>query len=255
MLLKAMKGKKVAIAFSGGVDSSLVAKASIDAGIDSIAITISSPLMAESSLKNARKIAKEIGIEHVIAYEELEEMVRKNPYNRCYFCKKSSAKLWKKIAKERGFDIVADGINADEIKNEFYYGIKALDEEGIWHPLAELNFSKKEVREVAHKIGLSNWNIPSDSCLASRIAYGEEIEEKKLKMIEKAEDYLRKFSPVVRLRLHGKIARIEVDEKDIEKLFYAKEEVIKELKRIGFKYITIDLEGYREGSMNERGKI
>lgn len=245
---KIRKKGSIIVAFSGGADSSLVAKASMDAGIKAVAVTIVSPIIPKREKKNAGKIAEEIGIKHVFIEKKLSNNVLKNDIMRCYFCKKEDAILLKKYASLNGFSAVADGLNMDDME---YKGKIASDEYGIWHPLIELGVRKKDVHIMLKKLGLSNWNKPSESCLATRIAYGDKITLKKLKAIEKAEDYLLNFSKIVRVRLHGNIARIEVDEKDVKKLIENREAIIKELKEIGFHYITVDLEGYKRGSMNK----
>jgi len=248
LIEKIRERKSIVIAFSGGADSSLVAKASVEAGIKAVAITIISPLISERERKNASKIANEIGIKHVFIEKKLSDNVIKNNIMRCYFCKKEDAVLLKKYAFLNGFKFVADGLNMDDIE---YKGKIASDEQGIWHPLIELGIRKKDVHEILKKLKLSNWNKPSESCLATRIANGDKITLKKLKIIEKAEDYLLNFSKIVRLRLHGSIARIEVDEEDIKKLVENRKEIIKKLKKFGFHYITIDLQGYKMGSMDK----
>ena len=245
-LVKKIREKKsIAVAFSGGADSSLVAKACIDAGIKCIAITILSPLIPEREKRNAVKVAKEIGIRHVFIEKKLSNIVKKNDRRRCYYCKKEDAILLKKYANRNGFNFVADGINA----HDNYIGTIASNEEGIWHPLLELNINKKDIRNILKKLNISIWDKPSESCMATRIGYGEKLTLKKLKKIEKAEDFLLNYSKKVRVRIHKKIARIEVLDEDIENLFIHRKEILKKLKEYGFKYITIDLEGYRKGSM------
>ncbi|KAA0011002.1 MAG: ATP-dependent sacrificial sulfur transferase LarE [Thermoplasmata archaeon] len=241
----------VAIAFSGGVDSSLVAKSAKDAGIKCVAITFASPLFPKRELENSMKIAKEIGIKQIVLFDnDIDEKVRKNPANRCYYCRKFGAKRLKEVAIKNGISNFADGMNADDVKNPYYHGVKASNEEGIWHPLAELNIGKEEARKIAREVGLSNWNKPSNACLASRIPYGEEITLEKLEMIEEGEKYLTTFFEQVRLRVYRKIAKIEVLPKDIKKAVEMREKIVKKLREIGFSHVSIDLEGYREGSMN-----
>ncbi|KAA0001185.1 MAG: ATP-dependent sacrificial sulfur transferase LarE [Thermoplasmata archaeon] len=251
-LLKKMKEKgKVAIAFSGGIDSTLVAYAAKQAGIDALLITLTSPLFPSYDAKKAKEIARELGIRHIFISHSLDANIAKNDVKRCYYCKMHEAKIWKEVAKKNGFNIVADGANFDDLKDERRPGTKASSKEGIWHPLAEVKITKEDVRNIAKKIGLKIWNKPSNACLASRIAYGEEITEKKLQMVEEAENFLRNISPQIRVRLHRSIARIEVPVEKMNKVLKAKKEIVAHLKKLGFVYITLDLEGYRSGSMHE----
>ena len=240
-LIKKLKEKKnLAIAFSGGADSSLVAKACIDAGIKCLAITIVSPLIARRWIEDAKKVAGEIGIEHVFIEKGLSEEVAKNDEMRCYYCKKEDALLLKEFAFSHGFDVIADGINA----SDDYIGKIAADEEGIWHPLIETGIKKDDVRKILKEIGLSVWKKYPESCLATRIC-GERITEEKLRRIENGEKFLLKYVGMVRLRCHSDNARIEVLEEDMEKLINHRKEIVPYLKKLGFKQITIDMEGYR----------
>jgi uncharacterized protein len=242
------------IAISGGVDSSLLTKVAYDVLAEkALAVTLDSETLPRSELEHAKEVAKTIGVKHIIVpfSELLNGDFVKNPTNRCYYCKKESARILKKVASDNGIKCIVDGVNFSDL-DENRPGIKASDEEGIWHPLAEVGITKQEVRILAKEIGLSTWNKPSMACLSSRIPYGERITSEKLKMIEDAEEILKSLGfSQIRVRKHGDIARIELLEDEMEKLFGLKEKVIKELRRIGFKYITVDLEGYRSGSMDE----
>lgn len=246
--------KKVLVAFSGGVDSSLiasVAKKVLDK--NALAVTINSATLPSGELENVKKIAKEIGIKHVIV--ELNELEDKkfteNSPERCYYCRKGSISVLKEIAKETDIESILFGVNMDDMK-DYRPGNKALEEEGILIPLVDVGLTKREVRDLAKEIGLSNSIKPSMACLASRISYNEKITKKKLEMIDKAEEFIKNFGATqVRVRLHNGIARIEVSEEDISLIIKEREEISNELKKIGFKYITLDLKGYRSGSMNE----
>jgi len=252
LLLKKMKEKgKVAIAFSGGVDSTLVAYVAKEAGIDVLLITLTSPLFPSYELKMAKEIASQLEMPHIIFRHSFHAEIAKNDVQRCYYCKKEEAKLWKEIAKKHSFNVVADGSNFDDLQDEKRPGVRASSEQGIWHPLAEVKITKKEARNIAKKLGLKIWNKPSNACLASRIAYGEKITLKKLKMVEKAEDFLRGISPQIRVRLHKSIARIEIPIDSMSAVLDAREEIVAYLKKLGFVYVTLDLEGYRSGSMHE----
>jgi uncharacterized protein len=246
--------ESVAVALSGGVDSSLVAKAAHRVlGQNAIAVTAKSSTLPERELECAKKVAGEIGIEHIMIDEDELDDPRfvENPANRCYFCREGLVRAIKKLADERGIKHVLDGANADD-PGEHRPGLQALREEGARSPLLELGFTKKEVREVARQFKLSVSDKPSMACLASRIPYGEPITKKKLTMVEKAEDYLKeKGFRQVRVRNHGGIARIELEKAETPQAFALKDEISHELKKLGFNYVTLDLEGYRSGSMDE----
>jgi len=251
-LLKTLKEKKkIAIAFSGGIDSTLLAYAAKQAEIAALLITITSPFFSKFDENMAVKIADGLGFCHILVTHDLDVKVIRNPINRCYYCKNDEAKIWKKIAEKHEFSIVADGCNIDDVQDEHRPGILACNKQGIWHPLAEVNLTKKDIREIARTIDISTWDRPSNACLASRIQFGEEITIQKLQMIEKAEDFLRKISPQVRVRLHQNIARIEVPICHLDAILKMRERVISFMRKIGFIYITLDLGGYTSGNMHE----
>lgn len=227
------------IAFSGGVDSGLLAKVAYDVlGEKALAVTLDSEILSRSELEHAKKVAVSIDVEQIIVpFSELrnEEFV-KNPPNRCYYCKKESAKILKKIAFDNGIECIADGVNLSDF-TEHRPGVKACDEEGIWHPFIDVGITKADTRSISKDMGLFFWVKPSSACLASRIPYDGEITKEKLMMIESAEEILKKDGfEQMRVRMHDEVTRIEI---------------VKELKDIGFKYVTLDLEGYRSGSMDE----
>ena len=254
-LKKIMKEKEsLLIAFSGGVDSSLVAKIAYDVLNEKVlAVTLVSDTFSKRELENAKKIAKEIGVHHMIvkSSELGNEAFVKNPENRCYYCKKEEAIVLKRIANENKIKYIADGVNLSDF-HEHRPGIKALDEEDIIHPLVEAGIKKSDIKIMAKFLELSNYNMPSTTCLSSRISYGEEITIKKLKRIEEAESFILSSGlRQVRVRCHKDVARIEVEKEEIEKVINFREEIVRRLKKVGFKYITLDLEGYRSGSMDE----
>jgi uncharacterized protein len=254
-LVKIMKEKKrVAIAFSGGVDSTLVALAAKEAGIDAMLITMVSPLLSAYETKKAIDRAHKLGIDHLSVPRVLPPEVVRNRETRCSHCKKEEADMLKSIAKKHAYNIVADGANFDDMLSEDRPGVKASSKKGIWHPLAEMKMTKKDIREILQDLAPEMWNEPSNSCLATRIAFGENVTAKKLSRIEKAEDFLRKISSNVRVRLHKSIVRIEVDRESMSHIIENKKEIIRYLKSLGFVYITLDLEGYRSGSMHEELK-
>lgn len=242
------------IAFSGGIDSSLVAKIAYDVLDErALAVTLTSDAFSQRELENAKKIAKEIGVHHMIvkSSELGNEAFVKNSENRCYYCKKEEAVVLKRIANENRIKYIADGVNLSDF-GEHRPGIKALDEEDIIHPLVEARIKKSDIKAMAKFLGLSNYDMPSTTCLSSRIPYGEEITTEKLKMIEEAESFILSLGlRQVRVRCHKNVARIEVEKEEIEKVINFRREIEGRLKTAGFKYITLDLGGYRSGSMDE----
>ncbi len=245
------------VAFSGGVDSSFLLKiASEVLGKDKVlAVSAKSETYPGEELESAKEIAKEFGVKHlVIQSEELNiPQFKMNPSDRCYYCKTELFQKLKDVAKERGLNFVVDGTNYDDI-DDHRPGMKALGELGIRSPLKEAMMTKEDIRYFSRKMSLRTWNKPSFACLASRFPYGKEITKEKLSIVDKAERFLRGLNfKQVRVRHHGEIARIELEKKDIG-TFISKgllDKVIKKFKKLGFLYVTLDLEGYRTGSMNE----
>mgnify|MGYP006409733171 FL=1 len=256
--LKAVVSKleSVVVAFSGGVDSTLVAKVCYDTLKDkSMADTARSETYPDFEFKESQKLADEIGIKHlVIDTSELAiEGFANNPPERCYFCKTELFGKLKEIAGEQGFLNVADGANLDDTQ-EFRPGLQASRELNVRSPLKETGLTKKDIREVSKFLNLPNWDKPAYACLSSRFPYGQSITEEKLSMVSEAEKYLRALGLIqFRVRHHETIARIEVLPEDIHILTNSpvREELSAKFKNIGFTYVTLDLEGYRSGSMNE----
>jgi uncharacterized protein len=175
----------------------------------------------------------------------------KNPADRCYYCKKISTGYLKQRAAELGFACIADGINVSDTI-EHRPGLRASTEEGIVHPFIEIGITKEEIRTIARKLGLTVWDKPSATCLASRIPYGDAITREKLRMIEEAEAFVAGLGiSQIRIRLHGTIARIEVHKEDMRKILEQQPAITGKFRSLGLTYVTLDLEGYRSGSMDE----
>ena len=241
------------IAYSSGVDSALLAAVAKEVlGRGAHCVFLDSPLVPRSAVQDAQRIAHNLGLSfEIIRQPALGEEMRRNPPDRCYHCKKSDAQVLKKRAQELGLSCVADGINLSD-RNEHRPGIIASTEEGIVHPFIEAGITKEDIRNIARECGYDFWNKPSAACLSSRIPYGEEITEEKLRMIEAAEDYLHTQGfDQVRVRLHRDTARIEVENRKIPELAVIRAGIVEEFKRMGITYISLDLEGYRSGSMDE----
>ncbi len=249
----AEKGKLL-VAYSGGVDSSLLAKAASSVlGENALCVLLDTETLPRSELKNARDLAKSLDLNFQIAkYSILDDQeFVKNPATRCYLCKKKSAQVLKSIAKAKRISCIADGVNLSDYE-DFRPGIRACSEEEIWHPLAEAQMTKQDIRDIAWEMGLPFWNKPSSACLSSRIPFGHMITEENLKMVEEAEDYLRDLGfGQFRARCHGNLARIELSREDTERALSFRDEIAQRLRGLGFDYVTIDLEGFRSGSMNE----
>jgi uncharacterized protein len=245
--------KSFVVAFSGGIDSSFLLHRAYSLGnMKMMAVTIRTPYIPNSEINEAVEFASSHGINHRIIDISFPEIIRHNPVERCYLCKKT---LFTKIfdyAREKGFKYILDGTNADD-KGDFRPGLKALDELDVRSPLAEAGLVKKEIRELSLKAGLQIWDKPAMACLLTRVPYDTEISEGMLMMIEKAEDFLfEKGYPGTRVRIHGNVARIECLPGYLEKLVkdQDRELIVNNLKKIGFRFISLDLEGYRTGSMD-----
>ena len=242
------------VAFSGGVDSSLLAVLAREAlGDNSRCILLDSPVVPREAVEEARRIARDydLNLEILPVTVMDDERFTKNPAERCYWCKKNSAAVLKRRAQELGLACVADGINASDT-GEHRPGLTASTEEGIVHPFLDAGMTKTDIRECARAGGFAFWDKPSAACLSSRIPYGETITEVKLHRVEEAEAFLHKKGfRQVRVRVHGTIARIEVPKEEMHALLDMHAEVTGTLSALGFSYVTLDLGGYRSGSMDE----
>ncbi len=245
--------KSVAVAFSGGVDSTLLLKAAKEAlGDNAISITIVSPYVPKREIKEAKELVGKIGIKSYFVEVPMLEEIRFNPEDRCYICKKSVFNKIKYLAKEKGIKYIVDGTNADDTK-DYRPGMRALKELEVKSPLLENAINKEEIRVLSKELQLDTWDKPAYACLLSRIPYNQEIKKEDLVRIEKAEVYMMKLGfRAVRVRSHENLARIEVPQKERMKLFNESilDKVSKELKELGFKYVTVDIEGYKMGSLN-----
>lgn len=245
-----------AVAFSGGADSALVAKVARDElGTRAVAVTIDSPLYPRDELRSARSVAKGMGIEHVVVSTDplRDGGFSANPPDRCYLCKLSGLKEVRRVADERSLKHVLDGSNKDD-ERAHRPGSRAKRELGVRSPLSEAGLTKADVLEVSGRLGLPTKGREPSPCLATRVPYGEPLTPELLVRIERAEAYLRrKGFRKVRVRAHGTVARVEVSEEQVGELSRpgTRAQVVRRLKRIGFAYVTADLEGYRTGSMDE----
>jgi uncharacterized protein len=247
---------RVAVAFSGGIDSTVVAQAAHEAlGNAAIAVTAVSESLAAGELEEAQELAQRIGIRHrVIRTEEFADPnYRRNDSNRCYFCKSELYGRLSGMLGELGVDVIASGANTDDM-GDYRPGMRAASEHGVRHPLQECGLSKTDVRALARAWNLPTWDKPATPCLASRVAYGEDPTPERVRMIDQAEQWLRQHGVrVLRVRYHkGDVARIEVPLDDLPQFVEPKlrNELITVFRALGFKFITLDLEGFRSGSLN-----
>ena len=246
--------KSCAIAYSGGLDSTFLIKIAYDTlGKNAVAVTATSSTYPKRELQDAKLFAKTTGIPHIVFHsEELDiNKFSNNPPDRCYYCKKELFKKIKQIAQQHHLNAVLDGSNADD-RFDYRPGAKARKELGIRSPLYDVGFTKQEIRDLSQSLHLKSSDKPPRACLASRFPYGTKITKEHLKQVELAEEYL--FSLGIkqsRVRYHDHIARIEVVSDDFQTILKHVHQIVKRFKTLGFTYITLDLEGYRTGSLNE----
>lgn len=245
----------VVVAYSGGTDSTLVAAVAARAlGDRAVAITAVSPSLAPGELEEARRVASVIGIRHraVSTREAEQEAYLANDADRCYHCKTELYDVLARVAAEDDFPVVVSGANMDDL-GDFRPGLRAATEHGVRHPLVEVGFSKAEVRAAARALDIPTWDKPASACLSSRIAFGVRITVEELSRVGRAERLLKELGfRQVRVRVHGELARVEVELPDLPRLAEPglRERVVEGLRALGYRFVTLDLEGFRSGSMN-----
>ncbi len=248
--------QSVMVAFSGGVDSTFVLRVAHDTiGERVLALTTTSPTMPDDDRRNAIAMAKTLGVRHlVIESNELEIAgYAANPVNRCYLCKHNLFTVCEEKARELAIETIVDGLNLDDL-HDYRPGIKAASELRVRHPLVEAELTKAEIRELSRSLGLPTWDRPASPCLSSRFPYGTQITLEGLRQVERGEQVLRSFGfRIARVRYHGEVARIEVEASEIGRMLDTKirEAVDGELKKLGFRFVALDLKGFRSGSLNE----
>jgi pyridinium-3,5-biscarboxylic acid mononucleotide sulfurtransferase len=251
---------RVVVAYSGGVDSTFLLRVAADTlGDDALGVTARSDSYPERELEEATRLAQEMGARHLVVdtHEMESESYVANPNNRCYFCK---TELWDTlgpIASQQGFTAMVDGFNADDV-GDYRPGAMAAKEHGVRSPLLEAGLTKQEIRALSREMGLATWDKPAMACLSSRVPYGERITREKLEQIDRAENLLRELGyRQLRVRHHGDVARIELAPEDMPRFFAEglAEPIARRIKELGFQYVTLDLLGYRSGSLNEVLKL
>jgi uncharacterized protein len=246
----------VLVAFSAGVDSTFLLKiAHMVLGDRAIALTASSPTAPPGELDAAKEFARSLGCRHIVvdSHELANPSFVKNPSNRCFFCKDELYRICQNQARQLGVNVIVDGTNLDDLKDH-RPGLKAAKDWGLRHPLVETEMTKDDIRRYSLELGLPTWDKPSSPCLSSRFPYGTEINLERLKKVGACELFLKELRfREFRVRYHGDLARIEVAPGEFERLMEKemRETVVRKFKEVGFNYVSLDLQGYRTGSMNE----
>ncbi|HHV23338.1 MAG: ATP-dependent sacrificial sulfur transferase LarE [Methanosarcina sp.] len=258
LIKEAIKARGSAVvAFSGGVDSTTLAALAFEVlGEKALAVTIDSPLFPRKQLEIAVETACEIGIKHkILPFSQLSlPYFSANTLNRCYFCKKALLETLLDFAEKAGYAVVLEGTNSSEIRRENRPGYRAVQEAGemVFSPFVEFDVTKDEIRETASELSLSAASRPAAACLATRFPYGQPITAEALQKIEKAEEFLFTLGfTQFRVRMHENLARIEVIQEEFENALQKRDKISRCLKSLGFDYVTLDLEGFRSGSMDE----
>jgi uncharacterized protein len=247
---------RVIIAYSGGVDSTFLLKAASLSGLNRIlAVTGSSESLPEAELSFSKEMTAQLQVNHqVITTEELKDInYSSNPADRCYYCKKELFSKLKDIAVKEDIPFILDGTNADDAR-DWRPGMRAAREKGVQSPLLKADLGKEEIREISQTLGLPTWNKPATPCLSSRFAYGQNITAQALSKVDRAENFIRKYGfKDLRVRVHAETARIEVSPEDFHILTgtQVRNEIISFLRSLGYKQVTLDLQGFRSGSLNE----
>jgi pyridinium-3,5-biscarboxylic acid mononucleotide sulfurtransferase len=253
-LLREQEG--LLVAFSAGVDSTFLLKiAHMVMAEKAIALTASSPTAPPGELEAAKEFAKNLGCRHIIldSHEMANPSFAENPVNRCFFCKDELYRICRKQADQLGIATVVDGTNLDDLKDH-RPGLKAAREWGVRHPLVEAEMTKEDIRRYSRALDLPTWDKPSSPCLSSRFPYGTEITFDRLKKVAACEVFMKELRfREFRVRYHGNLARIEVSPNEIDRLFEReiRDAIVKKFKEIGFNYVSLDLQGFRSGSLNE----
>ncbi len=246
----------VIVAFSGGVDSAYLAWVATEVlGPAALCVTADSPSYPDHHRQLALRIAREFSLHHefVTTSETEQPEYRANPVNRCYYCKSELYDVLSRLAAARGIAVIVDGSNADD-RSDYRPGRQAAREYGVRSPLDEADLTKADIRELSRRAGLPTWDEPASACLSSRIPYNSEVTTEKLQMIERAEAALRDLGfRVCRVRHHDTLARIELGTNELHRALDpdVRERIVRELRAIGYQHVTIDLQGYRMGSLNE----